>query len=374
MKKIPVTISPTFWILACLIAWVSSASLGQFVAWVAVVLTSVLVHEFGHALFATLWGQSVQIVLGPLGGTTIYGGGKKALSRVKEFIVVLSGPTFGLILALISFAFLKLLHPMNIVGYFLYWLMFANIIWSLFNLLPVHPFDGGKLMSIIFEGLFGLQGMRASYLLSGIFAVVLTALCMIKGYIFAGALLLLCAFESFKSFKDRRYFLTTASEKKIEELDAIEKEWNENQPELAIEHLQDYIKKVDEGEVHSLAVFRLAEYLHATGQVQRSYALLHAHKKEDADSLELLQLLCYKQSLWQEGLEVGTKLFRETQGPSAAILNAFCASHLGDVQGALNWLTTLKKSQAVDMKALVNAPDFDALRQDPAFRDFVSPK
>ncbi len=363
-RKIPLTINPTFWILACLIAWISANGISQFISWVCIVLISVVVHEFGHALFATIWGQNVQIVLGPLGGTTIYGGGKKALSRIKEFVVVVAGPLFGLGLALVS---LVLIPYIPAAAYFLYWLMFANVVWSLFNLLPVHPFDGGKLMSILFEGVFGLAGLRFSYLLSGLFAIGLAAYFMAKIYIFAGALMLLCAFESFKSWKDKRYFQTTAGEKKMDELDDIEREWNDNKPELAISHLQDYIKKTNESEAQSLAVFRLAEYWHAVGELQRAYALLHAHKKQDCESLQLLQLLCYKLSYWKEGLDTGTELFRQVQEPSTAILNAFCASHLGDLETCLNWLSTIKKSKAVDMQALLSAADFDPIRHNPAF-------
>ncbi len=373
--KIPISISPSFWILAFLIAWLSSSgSPWQFVSWICIVFLSVLVHEMGHALVAKMWGQNVQIILGPLGGTTIYGQSKTPLSRIKEFTVVLCGPLFGFLLAAFCYLFLKSTNPTPNVTYFLYFMMFANIVWSFFNLLPVHPFDGGKLMSLVFEGVFGPAGMRFSYLLSGIFAVVLTAVFMINGQIFAGALLLLCAFESFKNFQQKRYFQTTATEQQVDELKQIEDEWNQNKPDTAIEHLQQLMQKTKEGAVYSQALELQAEYLAATGKTQKAYDLLHNQKNLSADALKLLQLVCYKLGYYQEALDTGNNLFRQTQDPSCAIMNAFCASHLDDAHMAVNWLSTVKKAKAVDMQAVLAAADFDSIRKHPDFQQFVLTK
>lgn len=370
-RKIPLTINPSFWILATLISWLSSNTPWQFVSWLCVVFASVLVHELGHALLAKMWGQNVQIVLGPLGGATIYGSGRAPLSRLKEFTVVSAGPSFGFLLAGACYLFMTNIKVIPEVGYFLFCMVYANIFWSFFNLLPVHPFDGGKLMSILFEAVFGLQGMRFSYLLSGVFAIFLTAGCMYLGQVFAAALLLLCAFESFRSYKERRYFQTTATEKQADELEVIEQEWQQNRPELAIEHLEQLVKKTKEGDVHTQAQQKLAEYLAATGKTQKAYSILRQQKSIEGESLKLLQLLCYKLGLWQESLDAGARVFRESQDPSCAIMNAFTCSHLGDVQAAVNWLGTVKKTKAVDMLAVLAAADFDSIRSTGAFQQFV---
>lgn len=109
--KIPFSIRPFFWVLAGLIAVVQTpgvvniASIISIAVWVIVVLVSVLVHELGHAFSALLFGQRVHIELGGFGGITYRFGPR--MSLLKEFIVVLMGPVFGLILAFLSYALLK---------------------------------------------------------------------------------------------------------------------------------------------------------------------------------------------------------------------------------------------------------------------------
>ena len=52
MTAIPLTIHPSFWLVALLIGWLSSASVGDAAIWVIVILVSLLIHEYGHALTA----------------------------------------------------------------------------------------------------------------------------------------------------------------------------------------------------------------------------------------------------------------------------------------------------------------------------------
>lgn len=365
--SIPLHISPTFWLLASVIGWMAAGSIVEFLAWIVIVFVSVVIHELGHALTAKMWGQNVQVILGPLGGTTVYGASSKPLSRLKEFIVVLAGPLFGFFLAGVSILLLPKVHN-NHLAYFFIFLANANIIWSLFNLLPVHPFDGGKLMSILFEGVFGPKGMRTSYLLSGIFAVLLTGACMYYGQIFAAALLIMCAFESFKNYKERRYFQTTATELKANELEIIDLNWQQNKQPQAIQQLKELLQKNPDGSLHAQAAYKLAEYLAATNDVPQAYQVLKDEKNKDIETLKLFQLLCYKRHYWQECIDTGNAIFRESQDPSCAIMNAFSSAHLQDINASINWLNIVKKTKAVDMQALLGASDFDSIRQDMRFQ------
>jgi len=367
--KIPLAINPTFWILAGLIAWINSQSLVTFIQWVVVVLVSVLVHELGHALTAKRWGQTVSIELGTLGGLTTFHG--PSLSRVKEFFVVLGGPLFGFCLCFLSLLFLRLDIFGPIARYFLFIMVWANLFWSVLNLLPVHPLDGGKLMAITLEGIFGQRGMRASYFLSGVFAIFGTAFFMVMGNIFAGALFLLCAFESFRSWMSARYYRTTASENLFSELEKAEFDWQHNQPERAISRLEEIIKTEKSSEGVDRAQEVLAGFLVASGQNQKAFSLLYPIKNRlSSRMLKLFQLVSYKLGNWQLSLEAGKKAFLEEQDVSCAILNAFSAAHLDDVTAAVNWLGFVKKSKLVDMKSILVSHDFDAIRSNDAFRRF----
>jgi hypothetical protein len=249
--------------------------------------------------------------------------------------------------------------------------MYANVLWSLFNLLPVHPFDGGKLMGILFEGVFGRKGLRASYFLSAIFAILLSALCLFNGQICAGALLLLCAFESFRAFRERRYFETTASESLHDELKSAKAAWQQKQPDLAIKKLEDLMDKTKEGDTYLRAKELLAKYLAAIGQNEKAYDLLKELPSTEGEALKLVQLVTYKLKLYKESLQAGSRVFRESQDPSSAIMNAFSAARLEDAQGAINWLYALQKMGTRDLHSVVSCSDFDPIRKNPLFQQFM---
>src|SRR5271169_1684851 len=103
--RIPVTIYPTFWIFAALIGYLNSMSLIGTLVWVGIIFVSVLFHEYGHALTAMLFKEKPRIELVAMGGLTYHNGQK--LPFWKQFFIVLNGPLFGFILALIATALLQ---------------------------------------------------------------------------------------------------------------------------------------------------------------------------------------------------------------------------------------------------------------------------
>src|SRR5436190_1756620 len=118
LKNIPIYIHPSFWFLALLIGYLNSLTLIQFGLWILVVLVSVLVHEFGHALTARIWYSKVHIELGPLGGVTMRQG--PPVGKFREFLIVLMGPMFGFFLCAASYLILLSSQPGNTnIGYLL---------------------------------------------------------------------------------------------------------------------------------------------------------------------------------------------------------------------------------------------------------------
>src|SRR3972149_11388238 len=94
--KIPIIIHPTFFIIAALIGYINSFSLIGTLIWIGIILVSVIIHEFGHALTALIFGQKPRIELVALGGLTYHEGG--GLPYWKQFIIVFDGPLFGFFL------------------------------------------------------------------------------------------------------------------------------------------------------------------------------------------------------------------------------------------------------------------------------------
>ena len=144
-------------------------------------LLSLSIHEFGHSWVAYKLGDRSQKALGrltlspfahidPMGFIFIllfrFGWGKPVLIDDRNFknrakgnmLVSLAGPAFNIILAILFTIVLKLLWVFGItpetitssVGEILYYMLNIaiqfNIIFAVFNLLPLPPFDGSKIL------------------------------------------------------------------------------------------------------------------------------------------------------------------------------------------------------------------------------------
>ena len=207
--KIPIRIYPFFWVLALIIGWLNSFSemgsintaLIKTALWVVVITISVIVHEYGHALSALAFGQKAKIDLVGFGGVTQRGGPK--LKLWKEFIIVLCGPLFGLCLAFLAFLLLNKMgeRPLNMWRYILEITFYVNVFWTVVNLLPVQPLDGGRLLSIVLEGIFGIKGIKIAFFLSILTATAIGLLFFAFQAVLAGSLFLILAFESYRSWQ-----------------------------------------------------------------------------------------------------------------------------------------------------------------------------
>jgi membrane-associated protease RseP (regulator of RpoE activity) len=110
-----------------------------------VVGVSILGHELGHAVVADRFGmRSPRIQLHGLGGHCAYGGYPTAGQRVW---IALAGPGAGFLLGGLalagSFAIGKAgMAPPPLVLHAVGMMVWVNIVWSVFNLLPMQPLDG----------------------------------------------------------------------------------------------------------------------------------------------------------------------------------------------------------------------------------------
>ncbi len=143
LANVPVSVSPWFLFLLFYL----SKGMGVPIAVAAAGITaSLLVHEFGHALMARRFGMTPEILLHGYGGHTTH---SPAQRDRDDALIVAAGPVAGLMLSAICYAALK--HaPISSMAVaetldFLYWI---NLYWSLFNLVPVWPMDGGMLFRL----------------------------------------------------------------------------------------------------------------------------------------------------------------------------------------------------------------------------------
>lgn len=146
---IPVEIQPFFWITLIILGGAmaadSAAAIFRIGLFVLAGFISILIHELGHALSARAYGASSAITLQAFGGFTAYTGVR--LNRWQSFLVTAAGPAVQLASGLAVLLLLPYLFHLQPDGrYFLKTLMLISLFWSVLNLLPVLPLDGGQML------------------------------------------------------------------------------------------------------------------------------------------------------------------------------------------------------------------------------------
>ncbi|MCB9777901.1 MAG: hypothetical protein H6742_05005 [Alphaproteobacteria bacterium] len=114
------------------------------VVYALVLMGSIFVHELGHAVVGARLGlQPQRIALHGFGGYCQYG---RRPTPGKGVISSLAGPAAGLLLGgvLLVLSFTIGGSLSGRAAYLLQQAIFINIFWSLFNLLPMYPMDGGQ--------------------------------------------------------------------------------------------------------------------------------------------------------------------------------------------------------------------------------------
>jgi Zn-dependent protease len=168
--SVPVRVSAGFWAvhlsLGILLAF--AGGVGLLVLWPACSFVSVMVHELGHVLMGRAFGSHGEIILTPFGG--LAGGAGDLHERRHRIAVYAAGPAAQLLLAgalgLVLWSVVidwlaeglvaqteaglspdqvDLRLTLGVLAAFVM-LIGMNVAMPLFNLLPVGPLDGAKIL------------------------------------------------------------------------------------------------------------------------------------------------------------------------------------------------------------------------------------
>lgn len=199
LGSIPVHIHASFLLTALFLGMTGRQSPQGMAVWVGVVLVGVLVHELGHALMGMAFGLKPVISLMGMGGLTSWPQGKR-LSNTKSVLVSLAGPLTGMLL---GFAVLMLVHPApgtlaDLIA--TVWVQ-VNIVWGLFNLMPVMPLDGGNVMFAILQGATKGRGERPARMVSIAIAGLGGLFAFQKGQPYIAVLAGLFLFQNFQALR-----------------------------------------------------------------------------------------------------------------------------------------------------------------------------
>lgn len=370
--RIPIAIHPFFWVLAALIGWLNSQSLIGMLVWIGIIFVSVLIHEFGHALTAVCFKQRANIQLVALGGLTSYEGGK--LSFLKQFIIVLNGPLAGMGLFFLSFFLVR----SGIQGFWLdvfRIMMIANLFWSVVNLLPVLPLDGGQLLRITLEGFFGLKGFKASLFIGALIAALLSFYFFMIQAFLIGAIFFLFAFQSFDSWRKSRLANSKDRDEDLKkEMIEAEQLLQAGDRSGAIQHFEKILQKAPGGMLATNASQLLAFLYVHRGQREEAYQLLVSVKEHLAnDALCLLHTLAAEKGNSELVAQLSAECYQFSPTRDVALCNAKAFARLGQPEPSGGWLQTAWQFGSFNMGELLQDDSFTQVRDDPVFRKFVDP-
>lgn len=189
---VPVRLEVGFFVIAAYLG-LGVGDLSLMGLWIGVVTVSVLVHEGGHAVAMRLAGLRPRIVLQPFGGVTI---GSGPLDGRRSIAVSLAGPLTALVLLGVPAWWIEQQSGdvTGTAGAAVTFVIWVNVFWSLANLLPIAPLDGGHISEI-------LLGKRASLVTSVVVAAAAALVALWSGLVFAG---LFAGFLAFASYRELR--------------------------------------------------------------------------------------------------------------------------------------------------------------------------
>jgi len=169
---VPVRVEVVFLLAMAFLGWSMGREGAQLVLWLVVASGSVLVHELGHALAFRRFGARPEVVLYGFGGYTT----GAAQPPLRSIVVSAAGPAVGLVVGTAvllggrSVAWSGTAPGLLEIA--LFDLVFVNLGWGLFNLLPMLPLDGGNIVAATFEAVTGGRGQGVARIVSLVTAVL----------------------------------------------------------------------------------------------------------------------------------------------------------------------------------------------------------
>jgi Zn-dependent protease len=349
---VEVRVKPSFFFVAVLFGASRQTAVG-IATWVLATFVSVLFHEAGHAVAGRAFGLTPSIELYERGGLTRFARGDAPLRGWKDIVITLAGPGAGFVLGGAVLAVATWVKPEWQRETFVRDMLYCNLGWSVVNLLPILPLDGGQVARTL------LGDERRARVLSVLTAGAAGAFALYAGW--AWGALYAVWFGAPNVTALRRMHL----EKRLRELvTTIAKD----EPGHAGARAEYLARGVADDTLRGQLVSML-EHVAAKrrGQARRVFEAFAPSC--DPEELEVLsQTLFYADEFDLAGL-VSRHIFERTRSPDAAYNTACALARLGQVEEGVRWLAEAESAGYRDVEHLVGDEDLAALREHPRFAE-----
>ncbi|MBN1410778.1 MAG: hypothetical protein JW969_08020 [Spirochaetales bacterium] len=432
--NIPIVIGIDFFILVFFLAIQRITVPAAFISWIAVVFVSILVHELGHAFVFKSFGFSPMIRFYSFGGLTCV----KAGATVKpwqELVVSLAGPLSGLALGGICYLIFPFFPRSEITQIVFGDIFWVNIGWSLLNLLPLYPLDGGHVANVIIRKIFKKRGEIVFYC----FSMAVAAACAVFGLFYQQYwIAILAAFLFGNNLLAFRNLLSTGKDKELEpEMNGLYSLVKQGKYEAAVTAADGLAGKAVTPTVKNRAVtlgcwalYKMGEneealkrlesmtgskvpdkflygiLLHENGRFDEakdhllqafvsrldndsaSYLVENLIKLEDYATLyntirmypgakldralyQSISSALHDKGHYREAAEISELQYTKFRGSAAAYNSACSKSRMNDKKAAFRWLRIAVEEGWVDRNKMENDPDLAGLKEDERFTEII---
>lgn len=333
---IPVRIELFFFLLVGFLGWSSQRPAFLLAAWVVIVFISILWHEMGHAFAFRAFGYAPAIVLHGFGGAT------SSLSPVRltprrDIAISLAGPAAGMALGGAIFALSRLLDldgpPTDLNGVRLRVivsdLLFVNIGWGIFNLLPMLPLDGGRIMAASLDLVTKGKGETSALIISLIVGMAIAVLAFFTENTWAALLVLFLGLNNFTALQQKRKLAPQAED---------------------LQRLQEGYEALDRRDLATAS--------------QRAAAVLSDPKSPEvqASATNLLMWTQMQQGRFKEAAQLGEQAFAERPDPYLAYHVSRAWARAGWRKESLDWFAKAVDNGFSNVEELDAEPDFASVR------------
>ncbi len=361
-----------FWLTAALIGWLSSFTLVGTFIWIGIIFVSILFHEYGHALSSRAFGQFPRIELVAFGGLTYPEGPR--LAPLKEFIVVLCGPLASFLLFLLGTALLqipqiKVSPAAGILDAF----RLINLFWTLVNLFPVLPLDGGQLLRVILEAFFGVKGMKAAMLIGIGLSFAVAAVTFFFGWFLVGAIFFLFGFQNIQTWKLARPIAEVDKDESLHKLlFSAEQALFAKDTQKAKVTLQELREKTREGLLFISATQYLARLSYDAKDYAQTYELLKSIETDLSDEFSMIMHeVAFACKDYFRVEKLSRFCFQKKPSVFVALRSAQACAALNQSKETVGWLEAALREGVEDFSTFLQSPEFDKVKTEKAFQEFL---